>query len=200
MYIPDEYRVDWKELDNKLEQCLTKLRNVIRYSLTRTQYVSGTLITGDIDLSYIDDFGVTTDFVTKFLDEEPGYVPSMELAMKFIACSDIGASALGFIDIDEKVIDNHNRTLSGLNAISYCFNSISEAYQEICDDLSDRFHVPSKEICDIFLGNKKEHISLQEFIKMPVTDVLYFTLRLGLPIQSLFDYNFYSICDKYFNG
>lgn len=196
MYNPNTYQVTLSNLKERITMGVEKLRSVIKYSLTGTHYIGGEVIAEDLDLSYIDDFGVTADFICKFLDEEVECSPSMETTMKFISASEVGASALGFIDVDEEIVDNHGKLLSGLDAVSYCFNHIENA-NDILNALSEHFHISDKTIKDELLGNTKD-MSLKEFIKLPVVDVLFFTLCLGIPIQSLFDYDFYSTCDRYF--
>ncbi len=199
MYNPNKYCVSLGEMKERIENGLDKLRKVIQYSLTDTRYVNGKIIAQEIDLSYIDDFGVTADFISKFLDGEAGD-PNLETTMKFISASDIGATALGFIDTDDEITDSHGKRLSGLDAVSYCFNHLEADTDEILSALAERFQVSAKKIKDTILGNIKDCMTIEAFIKLPVSDVLFFTLCLGIPIQSLFDYNFYSTCDMYFEG
>lgn len=151
--------------------------------------------------SYFDEFDedtleslrITEDYARNFIDGVKGYNPSMELAMAIIDISKVGAHAIGFLDPDDKVIDENGNKLTGYEAIKYCVAHNELPIDKIADLLSLKLAVGKQELIKILSG-EMEPPAIEELYKRDYAEIAYFTSLIGLPIQALFNYKFYSKC------
>ena len=202
-YDPNKYRVDVEseQYDSIVEKSMNKLRGLLDMVTSEYEYSYGKKIyTNSRDLDVINEFdSMTYDFVENFINGKEGYVPSMYLAMQILSATDAGAKALGFIDINDKICyDNYNA--HGYDALLYCICASELPIDTILKLISNKFDVDYDYLNDHILGIDLSDviIPMDDFVDRPYTDVLYLTLMLGMPIQSLFNYNFYKMCDKYY--
>ncbi len=201
MFNPNEFRVSEEEITKLTSRCLDMLRNAFEMYSTDPSYVEreDTVYACDIDYDMANDFNVTRDFMEKFMGKDPNYIPSMKFAMDIIQATDLGAKAFGFIDIPDKIveekIDNNqstSKTISGIEAIIYCIEQIPEDDKtQVKKRIAELFSLDPTSLYDDLLA-----IPILDLTKFPVTKVLELTLLIGLPIQALFKYNFYNLCER----
>lgn len=189
------------EIEDKLYDCVLAIGNAIQMDCSYPRFVFNQVQVDDLDLSDVNEqYRATRNFVTKFLDEVcnidnefPNHIPSMEFVMRLISSTGLGAKAFGFIDSDGRIEDAEGNILSGIDAAKHLVSNIDmdDRYVKI----ADLFDIKIEDIKNTLEG-EGTYIALKEFIKRPVTAVLEFTLLIGMPIQALFGYQFYSFCDQ----
>lgn len=190
-----------EHIEKAKENCLQLAINAVRmYAVNQGGYYTCENDDNDMEFeeiaeSFADDFEVTKDFMNNFLNKKSGYIPSMKMLMILISLTELGIKAFGFIDNDNKIIDQDNNVLSGSDAISYClFSNVPDNKEQV--------EYTQRRIADIFsldidtLYSDINKLTTENIIKHSCTDILEMCLLLNLPIQALFNYEFYNLCDN----
>lgn len=195
MFDPNKFRIPMEEVGKMVQSCLNAAVNAFEMYATNPSYYEeeDSVYVDDIDYSKAEDFGVTQDFIEKFMSQTSNYNPNMGFIMNLIQATDLGAKAFGFIDVPDKVTDG-TAILSGADAVKYCINNISSEDQEkVKDRLITLFNLGNLNK----LYEDLEDMSVPEMVTVfSAPKMLELTLLIGLPIQALFDYNFYDWCGR----
>lgn len=162
-----EYVTD-EEVKELKEKCLTSLRNAIWFKYHDSQ---GYYREADAAEMY----QTSVDFMSKFIDEEENYVPTMKTAMRIISDSGIGAAALGFID----EVDTTGVTIAD------------------CIESSDYTVLDLANLFDANATQTNRLLDYSFYLNQPVTLVMEFTRRINISVQQMFDHQFYGLCDKF---
>lgn len=205
MYDQSKHLFSWGDIENKIYDCLLAMGNAIQMDLSNPKYVWKSVKVDEIDLNSAEEqYGATKDFISNFLDEvnnidyeDPVHIPSMEVLMKLIGSTGLGARAFGFIDTNEQLVDSNGEFLSTFDTVKRLITESPD--EDIYLKIADLFEIKEDELKNV-LESGKGYIPLRNFIKLSVKTVLQFTLMIGAPIQFLFGYKFYSLCDELYSG
>lgn len=209
-YDPNQYRICPDDLDDHISKGLKKLRG--SFEMCVTKYSSGfrgiRQFSDEFDTDAMENaFGdMTEDFIVNFINGEQGYNLTLKQAMRVLAYSDIGARAIGILDIDEPVYiltDGGTKKvkLTDADAAFLCTTFIETdiVYKDIAPRLIKIFNSTkdynefSRELVDV----SSAKYTINDLLDKPVECTMALTSLLGIPIQPLFKYKFYEACDNY---
>lgn len=199
MFNPNEHKMDLDSLDANITYCINSIRDAFEMHSSNPTYdakVNEVYFNDKIDPSdYADDFGITGDFLSHLLEGDPEYLSSvsMKALMILISFTELSAKAFGFIDINDKVIDIDGNKLAGNDAIRFCIDNLDENKDVIVKKIAEIFDINPQ----TFIQNKYKLINdMESFIKYPAYKILAVSTLIGLPVQALFGYRFYDMCDN----